>query len=112
MAKEKTLLEQNAELKLTVNELLQPDVSPTRWHLAHTTWFFETFVLASAPGYESFHPDYAILFNSYYNAVGQQFPRPRRGLLSRPGLDEENAACYNRDTASLDRLQAQSRLRR
>ena len=65
-----------------------PDVSPTRWHLAHTTWFFETFVLAATPGYEAFHPDFEFLFNSYYNTVGHQFPRPQRGLLSRPGLDE------------------------
>jgi len=62
-----------------------PDVSPTRWHLAHTTWFFETFVLRQArPDRASFHPDYQFLFNSYYNLVGEQFPRPRRGLLSRP----------------------------
>jgi ergothioneine biosynthesis protein EgtB len=62
-----------------------PDVSPTRWHLAHTTWFFETFVLArNVPGYRPFHEDFVYLFNSYYNAVGEQFPRPRRGLLSRP----------------------------
>lgn len=66
-----------------------PDVSPTRWHLAHTTWFFENFVLAGAqPGYKVFHPDYGFLFNSYYNSVGEQFPRPKRGLLSRPGLEE------------------------
>jgi ergothioneine biosynthesis protein EgtB len=65
-----------------------PDASPTRWHLAHTTWFFETFVLASAPGYEHFSRDFQYLFNSYYNAVGDQFPRARRGLLSRPGLAE------------------------
>jgi ergothioneine biosynthesis protein EgtB len=65
-----------------------PDVSPTRWHLAHTTWFFETFILADTPGYESFSADFQYLFNSYYNAVGEQFPRARRGLLSRPGLAE------------------------
>ena len=63
-----------------------PDVSPTLWHLAHTTWFFETFVLKDLPGYEPFHPGFEYLFNSYYNAVGQQYPRPRRGLLSRPGF--------------------------
>ncbi len=62
-----------------------PDVSPTRWHLAHTTWFFETFVLIpTLPQYQPFHPAYERLFNSYYNAVGDPFPRPRRGLLSRP----------------------------
>lgn len=66
-----------------------PDVSPAKWHLAHTTWFFETFVLEQVD--EEFspeHPDYRVLFNSYYNAVGRQFPRNRRGVLSRPSLDE------------------------
>ena len=66
-----------------------PDASPTRWHLAHTTWFFETFVLIdAAPGYEPFDPAFTELFNSYYNAVGRQFPRDRRGLLSRPTVRE------------------------
>ncbi len=66
-----------------------PDVSPTRWHLAHATWFFETFVIANAvQGYKTFHPAYGYLFNSYYNAVGPQYPRPKRGLLSRPTLKE------------------------
>ncbi len=66
-----------------------PDVSPTKWHLAHTSWFFETFVLPSAdPAYEAFDPAYATLFNSYYNGVGEQWPRPRRGLLSRPTVAE------------------------
>src|SRR6266850_2824825 len=48
-----------------------PDASPTKWHLAHTTWFFESFVLASLPGHEPFHPRYNFLFNSYYEAVGR-----------------------------------------
>jgi ergothioneine biosynthesis protein EgtB len=62
-----------------------PDASPTRWHLAHTTWFFETFVLARwEADHRPFHPHYQVLFNSYYNRVGEQFPRPRRGLLTRP----------------------------
>jgi len=65
------------------------DASPTRWHLAHTTWFFETFILARAlEGYEPLAPEYAFLFNSYYNSVGEQFPRPRRGALSRPTVSE------------------------
>lgn len=66
-----------------------PDVSPTKWHLAHTSWFFETFVLKSAlPSFRSPDPQYDYLFNSYYNAVGRQYARPERGLLSRPTLAE------------------------
>ena len=66
-----------------------PDVSPTRWHLAHTTWFFETFVLSKAsPAYRRYHPAFVHLFNSYYNEVGEPFPRPDRGLLSRPTVQE------------------------
>lgn len=66
-----------------------PDVSPTKWHRAHTTWFFETFLLAPhLPGYRPFDPAYGYLFNSYYEAVGSRHPRPERGLLSRPGIAE------------------------
>jgi ergothioneine biosynthesis protein EgtB len=66
-----------------------PDASPTKWHLAHTSWFFETFILRSyAPRYSVFDPAYEYLFNSYYEAVGPRHPRPQRGLLSRPGVDE------------------------
>jgi ergothioneine biosynthesis protein EgtB len=65
------------------------DVSPSKWHLAHTTWFFETFVLEPFyPGYRCFNPAYAVLFNSYYNSVGDIYPRPDRGLLSRPTVAE------------------------
>jgi ergothioneine biosynthesis protein EgtB len=65
------------------------DASPAKWHLAHTSWYFETFVLEGAvAGYRPFHPAFRVLFNSYYNAVGEQYPRPRRGLLSRPSLDD------------------------
>jgi len=69
-----------------------PDASPTKWHLAHTTWFFETFVLARfVPGYRVVDETYAYLFNSYYEAVGPRQPRPQRGLLSRPPLDDVRA---------------------
>jgi ergothioneine biosynthesis protein EgtB len=62
-----------------------PDVSPTKWHRAHTTWFFETFLLGPhLPGYEIFHPTYAYLFNSYYEGAGPRHTRSERGLLSRP----------------------------
>ena len=66
-----------------------PDASPVKWHLAHTSWFFETFVLpAAVPDYAPFDPRYGYLFNSYYNAVGDRLARPRRGLLSRPAVEE------------------------
>lgn len=65
------------------------DASPVKWHLAHTTWFFETFVLEpSLPGYRTPDPAYKVLFNSYYVGVGERHPRPQRGLLSRPSLEE------------------------
>lgn len=66
-----------------------PDASPVKWHLAHTTWFFETFVLEpNEPGFAPFHPAFRVLFNSYYNGVGAKHPRPQRGLLTRPALAE------------------------
>ncbi len=66
-----------------------PDVSPTKWHLAHVSWFFETFVLAAAGAeYQPRHPQYGYLFNSYYEALGPRHCRPRRGLLSRPTVAE------------------------
>src|SRR5436190_15321823 len=65
-----------------------PDASPVKWHLAHTSWFFETFVLDPyLGGYRGFEPSFRMLFNSYYNSVGEKHPRPERGLLSRPSLD-------------------------
>jgi len=66
-----------------------PDASPAKWHLAHTTWFFETFVLTPhVPGYRVFDPAYGFLFNSYYEAAGLRLRRDRRGLLTRPALAE------------------------
>ena len=65
-----------------------PDASPVKWHLAHTTWFFETFVLERLSGHRPFHDGYKHLFNSYYNTVGEPYPRPQRGLVSRPTVAE------------------------
>ena len=65
------------------------EASPPKWHIAHVTWFFETFILKNfAPRYKPINPKYEVLFNSYYNAVGEQYPRPKRGLLSRPTVAE------------------------
>ncbi|HYW55686.1 MAG TPA: ergothioneine biosynthesis protein EgtB [Polaromonas sp.] len=66
-----------------------PDASPAKWHLAHLTWFFETFVLEKyEPGFKPFDASFRVLFNSYYNGVGNKHPRPQRGLISRPTLAE------------------------
>ena len=81
-----------------------PDVSPTKWHLAHTTWFFETFILKPlAAGYRAFDPAFGYLFNSYYEALGARHPRPERGLLSRPS---SGTVCAYRDHvgAAMSRL--------
>jgi len=81
-----------------------PDVSPTKWHLAHTSWFFETFLLGPLdPAYREFDPAFAYLFNSYYEAVGPRHPRPERGLLSRPTIDAV-AAYRDHVTAAMLRL--------
>ena len=83
-----------------------PDASPARWHLAHTTWFFETFVLKPfVPDYQPYHPLYEFLFNSYYNAVGAQYPRPERGLLSRPTVSEVYQYRSHVDHALLDYIE-------
>jgi len=82
-----------------------PDCSPVKWHLAHTTWFFETFIIARfQPERVPFNPHYRMLFNSYYNAVGARHPRPQRGLLSRPSLAEVLAYRRHVDAAMSDLL--------
>src|SRR3974390_927581 len=69
-----------------------PDVSPTKWHLAHTSWFFEQFLLMpKLAGYRPFNERYAFLFNSYYETVGTRHSRAQRGLLSRPTVAEVRA---------------------
>src|SRR3954454_9872499 len=75
-----------------------PDVSPTKWHRAHTTWFFETFGLDGEP----FDPAYQYLFNSYYEAVGPRHQRTERGLISRPGIAEIAAYRAHVDRRILD----------
>jgi len=78
-----------------------PDASPTKWHLAHTSWFFETFVLEGAP----LEPAFDYLFNSYYEAVGPRHPRAARGLLSRPSLDEVRSYRRRIDAQVLEALE-------
>jgi ergothioneine biosynthesis protein EgtB len=76
---------------LTAEDLMvqsMPDASPGKWHLAHTTWFFEQFVLSRRAGYLPRRPEWMVLFNSYYQSVGPMHARPHRGLLSRPSLAE------------------------
>ena len=83
-----------------------PDVSPVKWHLAHVSWFFETFLLIpNVAGYTPFNPSYRFLFNSYYNAVGPQFSRPDRGHLSRPTVAEVYRYRASVDHAMTDLLQ-------
>jgi ergothioneine biosynthesis protein EgtB len=82
-----------------------PDASPARWHLAHTTWFFEMFLLsAQVSDYNYFHPEYPYLFNSYYNAVGERWARAARGQLSRPTVKEVYAYRRAVDQRVLDWL--------
>ena len=99
-----TLLARYHDVRRTTERLCAPlsaedhvvqamaDVSPTKWHLAHVSWFFDTFLLEpNVPGYAPLHPAYRVLFNSYYNGVGPQFSRPDRGHLSRPSVAEVHA---------------------
>ncbi len=79
-----------------------PDASPAKWHRAHTTWFFEQFVLSAfAPDHQVFDRDFAYLFNSYYEAVGPRHPRPARGLLTRPSAERVGAFRRHVDAAML-----------
>jgi ergothioneine biosynthesis protein EgtB len=93
---------------LTVEDCViqsMPDASPTKWHLAHTSWFFETFLLSpELPGYRPFHPQFGYLFNSYYNAVGERHSRPHRGLISRPTVEEVYQYRAHVDRHMLDML--------
>lgn len=98
---EKTLTERFAEIREVSMRLVQPlekedfiiqshpDVSPAKWHIAHTTWFFERMILKEfKSGYQEFNPTFDFLFNSYYNSIGPYQPRHQRGVLSRPTVDE------------------------
>ena len=89
-----------------------PEMSPTKWHLAHTSWFFETFVAKPhLPDYRPLHPQYAFLFNSYYNAAGKMHARPQRGLISRPTVEETYAYRQHVDAAVESLLQTADEIR-
>ena len=87
-----------------------PDASPAKWHRAHTTWFFEQFLLGEhCEGYQPFHPDYAFLFNSYYVSAGPRHARHQRGHLTRPGADEVTAYRRHVDAAVVKFFQSAER---
>ena len=82
-----------------------PDASPAKWHLAHTTWFFERMILGQTlPGYRDFDESFNFLFNSYYETIGDRQPRPRRGMITRPTLDHVIAYRHHVDAAMADLL--------
>ena len=87
-----------------------PDASPVKWHLAHTTWFFETFILERyETAFAPFHPAFRVLFNSYYNGIGARHPRAQRGLLTRPAMAEVRAYRANVDARMARVLAAHAR---
>ncbi len=113
-----TLATRFAQVRATTESLAAPlssedaslqsmaDASPTKWHLAHTSWFFETFILERFDdAFKPFDPSFRVLFNSYYNAVGDKHPRPERGLISRPNLAEVLSYRHH-VTARIDELLA------
>ena len=113
---EKTLPQRYVEIRAWTEQLARslspedqcvqsmPDASPAKWHRAHTTWFFEQFVLPFHSSYRIFDPDFAYLFNSYYEAVGPRHPRPNRGLLTRPSVQQVTEFRHHVDAAMLDLL--------
>ncbi|MHB1534527.1 MAG: ergothioneine biosynthesis protein EgtB [Acidimicrobiales bacterium] len=99
--------EQLASLLSAEDQTVQsmPDASPTKWHRAHTSWFFETFILEQhAKRYRRFNPDYAYLFNSYYESLGDRYPRAQRGIVTRPGIEEIGGYRRHVDGAMLELL--------
>src|SRR5260221_4713822 len=85
-----------------------PDASPTKWHLAHITWFFETFILERfEPGFRAFDPMFRVLFNSYYQGIGDRHPRPQRGLITSPTLAQVKRYRTNVDERMAALLAAQ-----